>query len=199
MASKWAAARAGGWPGEFQPAGRPDRRRRRDGGGGLSGAGIFTQSGGTNAVVGGGDSPQDIAFFNTKNFYSSYYAASLGWDGHNTHTATGTYTLSGTGLLGASGEMMIGVNGMGTFNQTGGTNLASGLFGVGDNNGEMGVYYGGGKGFYNLSGGYLRPSESQVTLTTRISVSMETGTGLRPVLRDGSFHPNGRHQQRGRH
>ena len=44
---------------------------------------------------------------------------------------------------------------MGTFNQTGGTNLASGLFGVADNNASMGVFYGGGKGFYNLSGGYL--------------------------------------------
>ena len=59
---------------QFQPSGRPDCWRPETVGGYTSGAGTFTQSGGTNAIVGGGDSPQNVTLFSTKNFYSSYYA-----------------------------------------------------------------------------------------------------------------------------
>ena len=72
---------------------------------GASGTGIFTQSGGTNAVgslaVGYGN-PDD-------NFYG-----------------LGAYNLSGTGLLSAADEG-VGDGGTGNFTQTGGTNLAARL------------------------------------------------------------------------
>ena len=69
---------------------------------GYSGTGTFTQSGGSNTVVGSG-------------LYLGYNAGDAG-----------TYTLSGAGLLWATDEY-VGNSGTGTFIQSGGTNTCTGL------------------------------------------------------------------------
>ena len=84
---------------------------------GNSGTGIFNQSGGTNGCV-------SLAL--------GYYT-----------DATGTYVLSGTGSLAASGNENVGAaGGLGIFNQSGGTNI-SGTVSLG----------GGGEGIIYQSGG----------------------------------------------
>jgi T5SS/PEP-CTERM-associated repeat protein len=77
---------------------------------GDDGAGIFNQSGGTNITN------------------SSLYVGDF----------TGTYSLSGSGLLSAGTEY-VGSDGTGIFNQSGGTNATSGLY-VGDGRPSTGTY-----------------------------------------------------------
>jgi formylglycine-generating enzyme required for sulfatase activity len=99
-----------------------------DGGGyssemvGNSGNGSFTQTGGTNQFTG--------------------YSGAL-YLGYNS-SGSGSYALSGTGLLTVSTEY-VGYSGAGTFSQTGGVNQVSSLM-LGSN---------GGSGTYNFSGGTL--------------------------------------------
>ena len=88
---------------------------------GNSGTGIFTQSGGTNSA--------------SSYLYLGYYAGS-----------SGTYSLSGGGLLSVGGNEFVGYSGTGSFAQSGGTNSAPGLW-LGFNTG--------GSGTYNLSGSGL--------------------------------------------
>ena len=66
---------------------------------GYSGTGTFTQSGGTNTLLNGGEL----------------------WLGNNTGS-NGTYNLGGSGQLSTTGEC-VGWNGTGNFTQTGGTNI----------------------------------------------------------------------------
>ncbi len=89
---------------------------------GYSGSGSFTQSGGTNSIAGG----------------------NLLYLGYNLH-GSGTYSLSGTGLL-VAGNEDIAVSGTGTFTQTGGTNSTGQVY-VGALAGSCGAY--------NLAGGSL--------------------------------------------
>ncbi len=89
---------------------------------GYSGSGSFTQSGGTNSIAGG----------------------NLLYLGYNLH-GSGTYSLSGTGLL-VAGNEDIAVSGTGTFTQTGGTNSTGQVY-VGALAGSYGAY--------NLAGGSL--------------------------------------------
>ncbi|MGO9114456.1 MAG: beta strand repeat-containing protein [Thermoguttaceae bacterium] len=90
---------------------------------GYAGSGTITQSGGTNAVS------------NTLCVgYNSFFGGS-----------SGTYNLSGTGLLSAATED-IGAS-KGIFTQTGGTNIVSNTLWLGDTSG--------GTGTYNLNGGML--------------------------------------------
>jgi T5SS/PEP-CTERM-associated repeat protein len=91
---------------------------------GLSGLGFFNQSGGINSLSG------------TFNVDCGYNAG-----------ATGTYTLSGTGVLKDSGSENIGFSGVGIFNQTGGTDTISPGFNL--NLGRVS----GGSGTFNLTGG----------------------------------------------
>ncbi len=88
-----------------------------------SGMGIFTQSGGTNSIAG-------CLFLD------------------NGTGGSGTYSLSGSGLLSA-GEEHVGDNGNGTFTQSGGTNTIS------NNNSLFIGCYAGISGTYNLSGSGL--------------------------------------------
>ena len=70
---------------------------------GYSGTGSFTQSGGANNVNGG---------FN-------YLSLGLGYNAGS----SGTYNLSGGGLLSAAQNEYVGYSGTGTFTQSGGTNI----------------------------------------------------------------------------
>jgi Dockerin type I domain len=95
---------------------------------GTAGSGTFIQTGGTNTVV----SPTSAAFLSVASESGS----------------TGLYSLGGTGSLQiTNGEEDIGVNGSGTFTQSGGTNtIGSGWsLNIGYNPGSFGIY--------NLSGG----------------------------------------------
>ncbi|MEI8375853.1 MAG: autotransporter-associated beta strand repeat-containing protein [Planctomycetota bacterium] len=97
---------------------------------GYSGSGSFVQSGGTNSIL---------------NYHNGHLFL-----GYNS-CSSGTYDLSGSGLVSASCEY-VGNSGMGTFTQSGGTN------GSGMNNQELSLYLGnnvGGSGKYSLSGGQL--------------------------------------------
>ena len=87
---------------------------------GLDATGAFTQSGGTNA--------------------SSYL-----YLGYNDFTS-GTYSLSGSGLLSTNIEYL-GYSGTGSFTQSGGTNAVSGSLCL--------AYTSGSSGTYNLNGGVL--------------------------------------------
>ena len=139
---------------------------------GCSGNGFFTQSGGNN------------------NLSSTLYVG--GWT-YPEIGGSGTYNLSGNGLLSASGEN-VGMNGTGTFTQSGGTNNISSTLYVG------GSYYSeiGGSGTYNLSGnGLLSASGENVgmnatgtftqsggTNTTNLTLGTEAGSG-------GTYNLNG--------
>ena len=87
---------------------------------GYSGTGIFEQTGGMNSV-----------------YYNNIYKLYLGYN----PGSSGTYKLSGTGLLSTDYEY-IGYSGTGTFTQTGGTNTATYV--------KIGT-----TGTYTLSGGTL--------------------------------------------
>ena len=94
---------------------------------GFANPGSFVQSGGTNNSPGG-----------SLSLYLGYNANSLG-----------TYSLGGSGLL-VPGELYVGYNGTGIFNQSGGTNAGTTFGG-----GQVGILVGygsGSSGTYNLSG-----------------------------------------------
>jgi hypothetical protein len=95
---------------------------------GNAGTGIFNHDGGTNTVGG------------ANHMYIGYSAGSRG-----------QYNLSGTGSLSASGFEFVGIDGMGTISQSGGTNSTSGLV--------LGVRSG--TGVYNLNAGSLSSSISE--------------------------------------
>jgi hypothetical protein len=94
-----------------------------------NGSGLLNQSGGSNAVIENG-------------------ALALGFN----PTDTGTYVLSNAGSLTANNEF-VGYQGMGIFNQTGGTNTISIASNPNDNNYFFDVGFGTGTtGTYTLSG-----------------------------------------------
>jgi hypothetical protein len=102
---------------------------------GYSGVGLFNQSGGTHTLFGGGGGNH----------------LEIG----ETPGSTGTYILSGTGTIFINGPIQetedVGLQGVGIFNQTGGSNTVgtagSGLFNIGAATGAVGTY--------TLSGGLL--------------------------------------------
>ncbi len=111
---------------------------------GVYGSGTFAQSGGTNTA-----SSIYLGYFpgasgsyvqsGGVNSVSSTGVLCLGYSAG----ATGSYNLGGSGMLTVSGTEIVGCSGAGTFNQSGGTNLVSGVFSLGAG------------GTYNLSGGAL--------------------------------------------
>ncbi|MGD0461441.1 MAG: PEP-CTERM sorting domain-containing protein [Tepidisphaeraceae bacterium] len=129
---------------------------------GSSDTGTFNQTGGTNTLTSSG--------------YVLQVAALAG--------STGTYNLSGTGLLSSNGEESVG-NGYpsggasGTFNQTGGTNAlnAGASLSVGSDPGAVGVYIlSGGTNTISSSGNLSIGTSSGTTGTYSLS-----GTGLLSV------------------
>jgi hypothetical protein len=94
--------------------------------GGATGSAVFTHSGGTNTTA-------------------SFYL------GHSPGTGSGTYNLSGTGILTVNGPEYIGYGGTGTLTQTNGSNVVNDGGGLslrlGQNAGVTGTY--------SLSGGTL--------------------------------------------
>jgi hypothetical protein len=94
---------------------------------GSSGTGIFTQSGGTNSVsaIGGNE--------------GLFLGTDVG--------GTGTYNLSGSGLLSVTYQEVIGSSGTGSFTQSGGTNAVSGILVLAQSARSAGTY--------NLNGGLL--------------------------------------------
>jgi hypothetical protein len=96
---------------------------------GVSNTGVFTQTGGVNAVTNG---------------------LSVGLNSGS----TGTYNLIGAGTLSA-GYGYIGHNGTGTFTQTGGTNTVTNTLYVGTNPGSTGTYSLSGTGQLSASHEYI--------------------------------------------
>ena len=118
-----------------------------------------------------------------------------------TTTSSGIYTLSdpnNTGALFVGGYEVVGVNGTGTFNQTGGSNILAGggavstkapgtpynnSLGVlflgfyGNKGATSGGWYGSGVGTYNLSGGLLTGNVGG-TGTSGYEVIGQSGTGI---------------------
>ena len=124
---------------------------------GNSGTGSFTQSGGTNSVA--------YASW-TSTLYLGYSASS-----------SGTYSLSGSGLL-SDYAADIGFAGVGVFNQTGGTHAVARYIVLGAS---------GGTGTYNLSGsGVLLASAGEVvdngTFTQSGGVNSISGTGSESTM-----------------
>ena len=102
---------------------------------GYSGTGTFTQSGGANSI-------------------GSYYSGPL-YVGANAG-GSGSYSLSGSGLLSANSEY-VGSSGTGTFTQTGGTNNVNSYYAGSLTLGANA----GGSGAYNLSGSGLLSANSE--------------------------------------
>jgi len=106
---------------------------------GNNGTGTFSQSGGTNSA-------------------GSLYIAT-----------SGSYALSGAGLLSAGYGETVGNSGFGTFNQSGGTNAAGSLTLSGGtynlNGGVLAVSGIGGTGNFNFSGGTLLLGSSNVSIS----------------------------------
>ena len=138
--------------------------------------GTFTQSGGTNALLGGGN----VGSYDGPGCGSGYYIDYDGWlvlglySGYNAKTgvkwnpSVGTYNLSGGLLTGGpmnsciGGFEVIGMYGTGIFNQTGGTNNVTTRLWVGGGSGNCWAYprlpapqNDTPNGIYNLSGGLL--------------------------------------------
>ncbi len=99
---------------------------------GDTGAGSFTQSGGTNSIANG-------------------YTLCLG----NANGSNGTYSLSGSSYL-SSSNLLLGYFGLGNFWQTGGTNNAVLVY-LGDQAGSSGTYNLGG-GYFSNQGVNVRYS-----------------------------------------
>jgi autotransporter-associated beta strand protein len=128
---------------------------------GASGSGSFTQSGGTNAMSGG-----------------LYLGTNSG--------GSGTYNLSGGGLLSVTGTVgqYIGDIGSGSFTQSGGTNAVSGGLYFGTNSGGNGTYNLSSSGLLSVTGtggeyiGYIGSgSFTQSGGTNAVSYGLLLGTG----------------------
>ena len=104
---------------------------------GNSGTGSVMQSGGTNNVPNG----------SSDGLYLGYNAGS-----------SGTYNLSGSGVLAAFNEY-VGNSGAGTFTQSGGTNSSENLY-VANNVGSSGSYYFSGSGQFSAAYQYVGNSGS---------------------------------------
>jgi uncharacterized protein with beta-barrel porin domain len=104
---------------------------------GYSGTGLFKQTGGTNTV--------------DNNLYLGKIAPdlALGYPG-----GVGTYELSKTGNLEVKGDLIVGYQGTGTFNQTGGTNTVDNNLVIASQPGSTGTY--------NFLGGSLSAKTIQV-------------------------------------
>ena len=131
---------------------------------GYSGEGTFTQSGGTNTANASG----------LTDFFMP--AICLGWN----PGSSGSYTLSGSGVLSASMQD-VGYSGTGTFIQTGGTNNcgSSGSLWIGLNSG--------GSGTYSLSGSGLLSATSQYVGYSGTGTFVQTG-GTNSLGSNGSLY-----------
>ena len=150
---------------------------------GVSGTGTFNQSGGTNAIIGGGDFDQGSTLIGGQGRpYTNYIGGlMLGWySGNQSDVGTqycgngvGTYNLSGGLLTGGvpgstnGGLECVGVSGTGIFNQTGGTHIVSDELDVGGADPSWGISImttplGAASGVYTLSGGLLDSSQTIV-------------------------------------
>ncbi|MGO9112862.1 MAG: beta strand repeat-containing protein [Thermoguttaceae bacterium] len=141
---------------------------------GLSGIGSFTQTGGTNLCYypGGGDYDSGLTI--------GYSASS-----------SGSYSLSGTGLLSASTEY-IGYSGTGNFTQTGGTNSAAALI-LGTFAGSHGTYTLSGRGLLTTQFEYVGAFGSYVAGT----FAQSGGTNSTGSLSLGSNYSNGNYSLSG--
>jgi hypothetical protein len=125
---------------------------------GNGGAGIFTQTGGVHTV--GPTSSQQPLYVNL------YIGNGAG--------SPGTYNLSGNGSLTVGGSEIVGYQGTGTFNQTGGVNLIGSASDVQFLAvGAGGITYG--QGTYVLSGGTLNTSDEEVGGTTGSGTFNQSG------------------------
>ena len=150
---------------------------------GNNGAGIFIQSGGTNAIGALGST-------STGSLYLGYNFGSIG-----------SYSLSGSGLLSAGYEYL-GTQGTGTFTQSGGTNVVSSAFSLGAggtynlNGGALLVPGIQGGGAFNLGGGILLASasfsSSQAMTLTGSGGNGNINTGGYPVILSGVLSGTGR-------
>ena len=163
------------------------------------GTGVFTQTGGSVGRFGNGAATQAVGLFvggGGALLQSQQASAS-----QITTTSSGIYTLSDpnhTAALFVGGYEVVGVNGTGTFNQTGGTNVLAGGGSVADKapgtpyNDSLGVlflgfygnkgaisggWYGSGVGTYNLSGGLLT-GDPNGTGVSGYEVVGQSGTGI---------------------
>jgi MYXO-CTERM domain-containing protein len=98
---------------------------------GANGMGVFNQTGGTNTIAESAPS-----------LFGLYLGQSAG--------SAGMYALGGTGVLSTSRGEIIGYNGTGIFNQTGGRNNAGTDFDIGENSGSLGTYVLSGAGFLTV-------------------------------------------------
>ncbi|MGA2256730.1 MAG: autotransporter-associated beta strand repeat-containing protein [Thermoguttaceae bacterium] len=112
---------------------------------GSGGTGTFTQTGGTNSGI--------------PNNNGSHLDLSLG-----VNSGSGTYNLSGSGLLSTEGEL-VGLSGTGTFTQTSGTNSGALFLGQGA----------GGNGTYNLSGSGLLSATAEYVGSGGTGTFTQTG------------------------
>ena len=133
---------------------------------GTSGTASFMQSGGTNSIASNG------SYYGYASLYLGYNAGS-----------SGTYSLSGNGLLSA-GSAYVGYSGIGSFTQSGGTNSMSAIF-LGYNNGSNGTY--------NLSSGSLSVGTAYVGYSGIGTFTQSGGTSNigSLVLGDGTYSLSG--------
>jgi hypothetical protein len=134
---------------------------------GYSGTGAFNQMGGTNTISSG---PCDIGFSSGSSGMYTLSGGSASVDGlilGVSSGSNGTFTLNNGSLSSANGES-VGFGGMGTFNQTGGTNtISSGSLNLGFSSGSTGTY--------TLSGGFA--SVSGITDVGNLGTGVLTVSG----------------------
>ena len=163
------------------------------------GTGVFTQTGGSVGRFGNGAATQAVGLFvggggallqSQQALASKFTTTSSG------SILSATRTVQGSLFVG--GYEVVGVNGTGTFNQTGGTNVLAGGVAVsakapgtpynnsigvlflgfyGNKGSTSGGWYGSGVGTYNLSGGLLT-GNSNGTGISGYEVVGQSGTGI---------------------
>jgi hypothetical protein len=133
---------------------------------GYDGIGVFNQSGGVNSMGPGNDT----------------YSFAVG----RRTTGSGTYNLSGTGLLSMpQGEERIGSDGVGVFNQSGGSNTTFFLY-----EGLSGFSSGGtnpARGIYNQSGGSVTANSEWVGYYGSGTVNQSGGSHDTGLLSLGNY------------
>jgi hypothetical protein len=186
---------------------------------GFGGNGNFTQNGGTNAItgeldLGGAASSTNGVYSGLGTGAYTLSAGSLSTTTENvaengignfTQTggtnltgllnlgtlsgASGSYSLSGTGLLSVGSNENIGYNGAGTFNQTGGTNTVTPSTPFVNNNLFTLGYLNGATGTYDLSGtGSLSASSEEVAINGTGNFNQFGGTN---TVNSGGDYPGG--------
>ncbi|EQD73017.1 hypothetical protein B1A_05161, partial [mine drainage metagenome] len=134
---------------------------------GVGGPGVFTQTGGNNLPY-----QLVVGYYPLGAYLTNQYGLSAGWG------SPGIYNLKGGNLTVGQGYENIGLYGVGTFNQTGGTHSTLQL--------ELG-YYAGSNGTYTISNGKLVATQYSDIGTSGTGSFIQSGGTVKIGINSGDY------------